>query len=169
MNAIEKAEKGVSKFSIGKSMLGFGIGAAFTALPAFTTPGGIPEKAKAVGGGLAGVAGWELGSKAGMALGAAMGSVVPGLGTAIGAAVGYIGGGILGAVGAEQAFNALADIPDNMVKSVRDKRKLNWVGDQTAFMTQSAHTMRQQSLQAMNRGMTTARSMLGREGAMIHQ
>jgi len=29
--------------------------------------------------------------------------------------------------------------------------------------------MRQQSLQAMNRGMMNARSMLGREGVMLHQ
>lgn len=167
--ALSKAEQGTTKAGLMKRIGGVGLGAAFALMPAFTTPGGLPEKGRAVAGGLAGVAGWEVGSKFGMGLGAAIGSVIPGLGTAIGAGVGYIAGGLAGAIGFDEGAQALMRIPDNMVEEERKKRRLNWRGDQTAFMTRSAHTMRQQSLQAMNRGMNNARSMLGREGVFLHQ
>jgi hypothetical protein len=167
--ALAKAEKGSGKVGMLKRAGQFGLGAAFVAVPMFTTPGGLQEKARATAGGLAGYAGWELGSKAGMGIGAAVGSIIPGLGTTIGGAVGYIAGGFAGAIGADEGFQALSRIPDRMVEGERARRNLNWRGDPTAFMTRQAHTMRQQSLQAMNRGQMTARSMLGREGVMLHQ
>lgn len=174
---LQKAETSGSKMGILKRVGGAGMMAGFALLPAFTTPGGVSEKGRAVAGGLAGIVGWEIGTKAGMGTGAiiggAIGSIIPGFGTAIGAAiggaVGYVAGGLGGAIAFDEGTQALMRIPDNMVERERQRRNLNWRGDQTAFMTQSAHTMRQQSLQAMNRGMMTSRSLLGREGVFLHQ
>jgi len=168
--ALSKAEQGTTKMGLAKRVGGFALGGAFALLPAFITPGGLPEKGRAVAGGLAGLAGWEVGSKAGMGVGAAIGMMIPIPGmAAVGGALGYVAGGFLGAIGADEGTQALMRIPDNMVERERKRRNLNWRGDQTAFMTRSAHTMRQQSLQAMNRGMNNARSMLGREGVFLHQ
>lgn len=170
--AIEKASaaSGPSKFHIGKFAGRVGIAAAFTALPALTTPGSGADKARAAAGGLVGQVGWELGSRAGMSVGAGIGSaILPGIGTAIGAAAGFIIGGMAGAVGFDEGFQALTRIPDRMVEKERARRNLNWKNDMSAFQTQRASTMRQLSLQAMNRGQMSARSMLGREGMMLHQ
>lgn len=172
--ALKKAKAGEVQKSLGRRIAGgalkTGIGAAFVALPAFTTPGGIPEKTRAVVGGAASLLGWEAGSKVGMGIGAAAGSaILPGIGTAIGGALGYIGGGILGAMGVDEGVQALMKIPDNMVERERKRRHLDWVGNMDAFNTQSAATMRQMSLQAMNRGMATARSAMGREAVMFHR
>jgi len=168
-NQIKKAETKSAKFALGGRVARFGLGLGMVGIPAFATPGGIQEKGKAVAASLVGQVGWELGSKAGMGIGAALGSVIPGLGTAIGAGVGFLAGGFLGAYGAEEAAYGVMGVSDRMVERERSRRRLNWKGDTTAFMTRSAHTMRQQSLQAMNRGQMTARSMLGREGVMLHQ
>lgn len=151
------------------SVMGKALPVGFLALPAFMTPGGAKEKGRAVFGGAASYLGWAAGSKLGMATGAALGSVIPGFGTAIGAGVGYLVGGMAGAIGVDEGVQALSRIPDRMVQRERDRRALNWVGDQSAFQTQSASTMRQQSLMAMSRGMMNARSALGREGMMMHQ
>jgi hypothetical protein len=164
--AIKKASSGFSKLGMLGRIGGAGLMGAFIALPAFITPGSGAEKARAVVGGLAG---WTLGAKAGMGLGAAIGSIVPGVGTAIGAVVGGLAGGIAGAIGFYEGFQALSRIPDRMVDRERARRKLDWVGDKRAFQTQRASTMRQQSMEMMNRGMMSARSMLGREGVMLHQ
>jgi hypothetical protein len=152
-----------------KGAIGKALPVGFLALPAFTTPGTAKEKGRAVVGGAAGYLGWEAGSKLGMAAGAAIGSAVPGVGNVLGAAVGYLVGGFAGAIGADEGTQALTRVPDRLIQRERDRRKLDWVGDQTAFMTQSAATMRQQSLLAMNRGLMNARSALGRESIMMHQ
>ena len=168
--ALNKAKAGEPKMKIAARVGRLALGVGFVAMPFFTTPGGVPEKARGVAGGLAGLAGWEIGSKIGMATGAAIGTaILPGVGTAIGAGVGWLAGGLAGAAGLEDVFHGTIGIADRMVDRERARRRLNWHGDQTAFMTQNAHTMRQQSLQAMNRGMMNARSMLGREGVMLHQ
>lgn len=166
VNALEKAKttsqgsKSLSRTLFGGA-LKVGMGTAFVALPAFTTPGGISEKGRAVAGGLAGWAGWS----AGATLGAAIGSVIP----VIGAPIGALAGGLAASIGADEGMRALLTIPDNMVERERKRRNLNWVGNQDAFNTRSAATMRQMSLQAMNRGMATGRSALGREAVMFHR
>jgi hypothetical protein len=183
--AMQKAKSGKSIMKLGGRLAGGALSVGFAAMPLFTTPGGISEKARAVGGGIAGMVGIAVGAKVGMATGAAIGgaigatvgSIVPGVGTAIGGiigagigtAVGWVAGGFVGSELFEGAYHAALAIPDRMVDRERARRNLNWKNDTAAFTTQSAHTMRQQSLQAMNRGMMSSRSMLGREGVMLHQ
>jgi hypothetical protein len=172
MESLKKASASAgagTKTGLLSRVAGAGLMTAFIAMPAFTTPGSPKEKARAVAGGAAGFAGWEIGSKVGMGAGAAIGSLIPVVGTAIGAGVGYLAGGLLGAIGADEGFRSLSRIPDRMVERERSRRGLNWVNNQTAFMTQGAHTMRQQSLQAMNRGLMNSRSILGREGVMLQK
>ncbi len=168
--AIEKASKGSSKASLLKATSSFGLGAAFIALPAFTTPGSGKEKARAVAGGAVSFAGVGIGSKIGAGVFGAIGTLIlPGPGTIAGAAIGTVIGGLGGAIGFDEGFQALTRIPDRMVEGERARRNLSWKNDMTAFQTRRASTMRQLSLQAMNRGQMTARSMLGREGIMLHQ
>jgi hypothetical protein len=167
--ALEKAKKGSSKLGMLGRTAGLGLGAAFTMLPAFLTPGSGQEKARAVVGGAAGLGGWFLGAKAGASVGGALGSVVPGLGTAVGTIIGAAVGAFAGSIAADEGFQGLSRIPDRMVERERSRRKLDWVGDKRAFQTERASTMRQQSMQMMNKGMMSARSMLGREGVMLHQ
>jgi len=161
-NAIAKASKGPGKVSALRSAARVGVGAALIGLPAVLTPGSGQEKARAATGGLVGQVGWEIGSRVGMSIGSA---ILPGVGTAIGA----IAGGLMGAISSDEGFQALSRIPDRMVERERSKRNLNWTNDMSAFQTRKASTMRQQSLQAMNRGQMSSRSMLGREGVMLHQ
>jgi len=153
----------------GKAVGGTVLAGAFAVIPMFTTQGTLYDKTKATIGELGFHGGGLVGAKIGMGFGAAVGSAVPFVGTAIGAAVGavvgYVAGGMATQLGITKAFS----MADAAVDRERNKRQMNWVGNQTAFMTQGAHTMRQQSLQAMNRGMMSARSMLGREGMMLHQ
>jgi hypothetical protein len=167
--ALQRAESGPAKTGFFGGITGLGVRGAFAALPAFTTEGGVYEKGMAVAGGAAAVVGWDVGMKVGMGVGAAVGSVVPFAGTAIGAGVGALVGAFAGSMLAEEGFRAAAEIPTRMVEETRKRRGLNWVGDTSAFNTQKAYTMRQQSLQAMNRGMMNSRSVLGREAMMIHQ
>jgi hypothetical protein len=172
INALKKAQIGAGKTSgLLKKAKGLGLGAAFFALPAFTTPGGIEEKVRsAVTSGIGGGLGWHVGGKLGMSSGAAIGTaILPGIGSAIGAAAGYIAGAFGGAMAAESASDYVSRLPDKLVERERSKRNLNWVHDQSAFLTKNAYTMRQQSLAAMNRGMMTTRSIMGREGAVLHQ
>jgi hypothetical protein len=170
--ALSKAKSGAGKGGRGivGGVFGAGLGAAFIAMPAFTTPGGISEKTRAVVGGTASLAGWAVGSKVGMGIGAAAGfALLPGIGTAVGGALGWAAGGLLGAIGVDEGVQSLMKIPDNMVERERKRHHLDWAGNMDAFNTQSAATMRQMSLQAMNRGMATARSALGREAVMFHR
>jgi len=178
--ALVSAEQGAAKAGmLGKlgKVAGPAMSAAFVVAPAFTTPGGPYEKGKAMISGAAGLVGFEIGSKAGLgagaaagaALGAFLGPVGAVAGGLIGGAVGFFGGGLAGSAALSGATDATFATADQAVQNERNRRQLGWVGDQTAFMTEGAHTMRQQSLQAMNRGMMSARSMLGKEGMMLHQ
>ena len=180
--ALEKAKTSKSLLrGKGRLLQGAMIG-AFVAMPLFTTPGDIIDKTRAFGGGLAFQGGMAVGSFVGKAvgssvaagLGAAIGTaLLPGLGTGLGAlagkGIGWLVGGYAGGALAQGAYEGTLGVMDRAVDRERARRNLNWKHDQTAFMTQGAHTMRQQSLQAMNRGMMNARSMLGREGVMLHQ
>ena len=173
--AIGKAEKAAMQTS--KGMLGTVLGAAAGAMTigtalyeAYNTEGGTYEQAKAGISTIAGyTVGWGIGMKAGMGIGAAVGSIVPFVGTAIGAGIGALVGGFAGDHFTRAAIKGVTGVTDKMVESERRRRGLNWVGDKSAFQTQRAYTMRQQSLQAMNRGMMNSRSMLGREAMMVHQ
>jgi hypothetical protein len=167
-DAVSKARKAPPP----KSGLRFGGAAlmgAMLILPAFLTEGSGKEKARAVTSGAGMFAGWEVGSKAGMGIGAAVGSIVPGIGSAIGAAVGYLGGGLIGGFAGEELTDTLTRIPDRMVEKERSRRNLDWGGHTAAFQTRRAHTMRQQSLAAMNRGQMSARSLLGQEATFVHR
>jgi hypothetical protein len=164
--AIDKAKLGAGK---ARGMLGrlagaggLALGAGFIALPAFITPGGPAERARAVAGGIAGYAGWSVGAKLGL-----------GIGTAIAGPIGGVIGGIVGAFGgsmlADDATQSILRIPDRLVDRERSRRRLDWVGDKSAFQTERASTMRARSMEMMNRGMMTSRSLLGREAVMLHQ
>ena len=169
-SAIQKAKmSGTVKSSLTKRVLGKSLGIGMVGLPMFLTEGSLQDKARATAGGVAGLAGWSVGSKVGMGTGAAIGSMIPVVGTGIGAAIGWVAGGFLGAIGADEGFQSLTRIPDRMVERERGKRKLDWVQDTSAFMTEGAHTMRQRSVQAMNRGLMNSRSLLGKEAVMIHR
>lgn len=164
--ALEKAQRHSTKGVTARGVLGkVGMGAVgigFLALPAFMTPGGIPEKARATVGGAASFVGWKVGARVGLGIGSAIGGPLGGIiGTGVGA--------LAGAIGVDEGVQALMKIPDNLVERERKRRNLNWVGDKGAFQTQNAHTMRQMSLQAMNHGMATARSAMGREAVMFHR
>jgi hypothetical protein len=150
-------------------MFGGALGAGFVAMPFFTTEGGLNEKARATASGAAGLGGFIGGAKVGLGVGAAVGSVVPGLGNAVGAGVGWLVGGLLGSIAAEEGTRGIMSLTDGLVERERSRRKLNWVHSTAAFDTQKAHTMRQMSLQAMNTGQATARSILGRESIFIHR
>ena len=159
--SLTKAEQGVQKAGWKGKLLGVGM-VATVALPMFTTPGSMYDKTKAS----VSMLGWDIGAAVGMKLGAGVGAAIGGpVGAVLGASAGYLAGGLTVSLGIDKAFNAA----DAAIDRERNKRQMNWVGNQAAFMTQGAHTMRQQSLQAMNRGMMSARSMLGREGMMLHQ
>jgi len=168
--SITKAEQGIAKAGVLGKVAGVAFNGVFAVLPAFTTPGGVNEKARAVGAGITGLGGFAVGAKLGMGVGASIGAFIPLPGmTALGGAIGGLVGGFGAMIGVEEAFHAVLGIPDRMVERERAKGRLNWINDSSAFQTQKAHTMRQQSLQSMNRGMTTSRSLLGREGVHLHQ
>lgn len=159
--ALDTARKGSGKVGMLGRVAGVGMGVGFTALIAYSTPGSGKEKARAAAGSIVGMAGFTLGAKLGATAGVPFGPV----GMFIGAAIGALGG----ALGVDEGFQALTRIPDKLVERERSRRKLDWVGDKRAFQTERAATMRQQSMQMMNSGMMSARSMLGREGVMLHQ
>lgn len=169
-SALEKAKiAGTSKLGMLGRVGGLAAGSVFTMLPAFTTPGSGKEKARAVVSAGAGALAWTTGANFGMGTGAAIGSAIPGIGTAIGAVVGYAVGGMAAALSVEGLVDAATRVPDRLVERERSRRKLDWVGDRSAFQTDKAATMRARSMEMMNRGMMSARSMLGREAVMLHQ
>lgn len=168
--AAEAARSPVKAPKVGMGLGGGALMGAMVLAPAFMTEGPIREKARAVTSGIGMFAGWEVGSKVGMATGAAIGTaVLPGVGTAIGAVVGYVAGGLTGSFAGEEVTDALTRVPDRMVERERSRRKFDWGMHTAAFQTQRAHTMRQQSLAAMNRGQMSARSLLGQEAVFIHR
>jgi hypothetical protein len=170
--AIEKMTKTGAKRSVGGMLMkaaGPAATVGFAAHAAFTEEGTASDKVGAGLGMLAGGAGWMVGSKVGAGVGAAVGSVVPVVGTAVGAAAGYLVGGMLGFTGVDAAVREVAGIPQRLVDREKSRRRLNWGTPNPAFYTRQASTMRQLSLQAMNRGHMTSRSALGQEGMFFHQ
>lgn len=168
------------------AMAGPAMMAGFVAMPAFTTEGGFEEKSTAVGAGIAGFAGWEIGSKVGVSIGAsggaALGAKIAGtigttfgpIGTAIGAGVGalvgYIAGGFMGSeAGHRGVYGAKGWLDSIADKGKRMRTQQGWYRDTSAFDTRKALTMRQSSLQMMNQGLMSARSGMGHEGVMIHR
>ena len=157
--------------AFGGKMLGGGLMAGMmVGMPMYSTPGGVAEKGRAGVKGIAEWVGWEAGAVLGTALGGAAG-VAAGGGAAgiLLTGVGMIAGGLGASLLVGAAFEGVTHITDKLVDREQDRRRLNWKGDTAAFSTQKASTMRQQSLGAMNRGLTTARSAMGREGVMLHQ
>lgn len=171
--AIRAGARGAPRGTASK-LLGLGLMGGLVAAPFFTTEGDIPERTRAATVGAVGFfAGWHVGSKVGMGLGAAAGSFIPvlgqiGIGGAVGGAVGWLAGGIIGDIVAGSVAEAVTRIPDNLVESERRKRRLDWGAHSATFHTQRSHTMRQQSLQMMNRGMMSGRSLMGREAMFVH-
>jgi len=153
--------------------LGLAAGVGFVAhsgYSAYAAGGTKADVAKAMGAEMAGAAGSAIGLKIGASAGAFYGGLVGGApGMAIGAGVGWLAG-MMGGYGiGASAFMNTVGLSEGLVDRHRSKRAFNWVGSTEAFDTQKSHTMRQQSLQLMNRGMMTARSALGREAVMLHQ
>jgi len=146
-------------------------GAAIFAVPAMMEEGsGVEKTERGLAAIVSGTVGWHAGASAGAVAGAALGgTILPGIGHALGAVVGYLGGGMLGFeatdAGAREAFS----VPRRLVERERKRRKMDWGTPNPAFYTRQAATMRQVSLQAMNRGMMTSRSALGQEGLWLHQ
>jgi len=174
-DTIKKAElagktgKGMFKGMVGK-MGGPALNAAFVAYEAYNTPGGATEKSRAAATAGVSFVGFGVGMKVGFASGVTAGVAIGGpVGGVIGGVVGGLGGGIVGGLLAEKGMGGIFSATDNMVERERARRTLDWRRDQSAFNTQKAYTMRQQSLQMMNRGMMNARSILGREAVMLHQ
>ena len=166
--AIRDVTKGKPK-PMASGLLGLGVTAGIIGVMGATAQGGIHEKARAATAAIGGEIGWFAGAKAGMGIGAAVGSFLPVVGTAVGAAVGYIGGGLLGYAAGSEATDFLTRLPDRLVDKERSRRGLEWGNNIAAFQTRKAHTMRQQSLAAMNRGQMSARSLLGQEAVFVHR
>lgn len=159
--ALEKAKGGITKGGIAGRLLGPAVAIGYGAYSVATTEG-TAQKAEAGLGYAAGTIGWVAGAKVGAAAGAAVAGP-------LGAAVGALAGGMVGWTGAEEGVKAVASIPRRLAEREREKRQLSWGVPNAAFYTRQASTMRQVSLQAMNRGMTTARSALGQEAMFLHK
>jgi len=162
---IEKFEKQApKKFSVmgmaGKA-LGPGFAAAYTGFAAATGGQGAGNKLQGGIKGAAGMLGGEFGMYAGLMIGATIGGLPA-------VALGMIGGGIAGTLLAEGVTGATFDKMNEWADKGKNQRKLEWVQNSTAFNTQKAYTMRQQSLSMMNRGQNTARSLMGKEAVMLH-
>jgi hypothetical protein len=175
INALQKVEEsemmslGTKKSVFGKvgNVIGKGLShsifsAGFYGYTFATTPGSLAEKSKATVSEVVGMQAFRVGMAAGAAVGTA---ILPGIGTVVGGLVGGFGAQIAASSATQFVFNTT----DRMIQKERDRRNLNWAGDTSAFNTEAAYTMRQRSLSAMNRGMSTARSALGREAIMVHQ
>jgi len=159
-------QKGVSfKRFLGGPALALG----FSAYTGATMQGSTAQRLGAAAGQITGLAGWEVGSKVGTSLGAVAGSVLGPVGTVVGAGVGYLAGGLAGFEAIDWVTRQGFGAADRLVDRARDRRKMSWGNPNPAFYTRQAATMRQVSLQAMNRGMMTARSALGHEGVFLHQ
>ena len=142
----------------------------FMAYTAYSTKGTAYDKTKATLGVAGSFAAWGPGMHAGMAIGGAIGALVPIPGAGI---VGALAGAAVGGLAASAAGQAITEATIGSLNSIAERGKRrrvsNWVGDTSTFHTQKAATMRQASLQMMNNGMMTARNALGNEGIMFHQ
>lgn len=159
----------ITKGGVASKAFGPALGIGFAAHTMISTEGGVAEKAEAGIGFAAGTLGWIPGAKIGAGVGAAVGTFAGPLGTIVGAGVGALAGGMLGWTGAEEGVKFAASVPRRLVEREREKRQMGWGTPNAAFYTRQAATMRQVSLQAMNRGMTTARSAMGREAMFLHK
>ena len=134
------------------------------------TEGGPGQKIRAGGAAVAGVAGWEVGGRAGALAGAKLGTALGPVGTAVGGLAGYFVGAFAGSEIGRTLGAGVYDALDSVASVGRRTRAVsNWVGDMSAFRTEKAATMRQMSMQMMNTGMMTARNALGHEGLILHQ
>jgi hypothetical protein len=75
-------------------------------------------------------------------------------------------------MGVSSAGYAAYGFANRLVDNERRRRGIEWngwAGQTQVFNTQKAATMRQRSLEAMNRGMMNARSAMGREASFMHR
>jgi hypothetical protein len=163
-SALEDIKKGRAKGRAigGGGLLGFGITAGVVAASGVMTEGSMQEKARAMTSAVGMEVGFAAGSKVGLGIGAAIGGPVGGV-------VGFLAGGMIGGIAGGELTDAITRIPDKMVDAQRQSRGLDWGQHTAAFQTQRAHTMRQRSLAAMNRGEMSARSLLGQEALFVHR
>jgi hypothetical protein len=137
-----------------------------------STEGGLGNKTFAAGTELgASAVGWGAGL-AGAKIGGAIGSAFGPVGTVVGGGIGLLAGALGGYTVASSAAYSAYDFADRMVENQKRKRGLEWnewAGQTQAFNTQRAVTMRQRSLEAMNRGMMNSRSLMGREAGFMHR
>jgi hypothetical protein len=118
--------------------------------------------------------GGAVGGIGGFAIGAGIGSIIPGAGTIIGGLIGA-GIGIAGAIGGEAIGGALAKGPARqlglgaraIVKTARAVDRIQFGGN---FVdSRAAHTMRQRAVQEMSGSMLNARQFLGNEAIFLHE
>lgn len=154
----------------GVANVGFGL------YSAYSVPGSLTDVNTWADRGVAGVSGvasgvaFGVGMKAGALVGGTIGSLIlPG----VGSAAGIIAGGLVGGLGAsmltESGINVAYNFANNLVDKERARRKFDWVGNKAMFQTEKAYTMRQMSLAAMNNGMSSPRSLLGKESIFVHR
>jgi hypothetical protein len=132
---------------------------------AVNSQGSAGDRSFATGTALASNLGAWGGAKAGALIGAAVGGP-------IGGAVGFLAGGLAGYTGVSTVAYKGYDFANRLVENERRRRGVEWSewGGQTqVFNTQRSATMRQRSLEAMNRGMMNARSLMGREAGFMHR
>lgn len=166
---IGKMEKmGLAKSSAMRSaaggVMGAGMGIGFIAMPAFMEQGGPAAKSKAVLEGIGSQVGWSAGAFGGRVAGAALGG-----GATLGVAsiLGGIGGSIIGGAVISGGIAFAEHLQD--LGSRNRIHGWKWAQNNPAFNTKRAATMRAQSLEQMNRGQMSSRSLLGKEAHMIHQ
>ena len=147
---------------------GTAIGMKFGALPAFMALGayeGFQEGGitGAVGGAAKSVAEWGIFRGATAALGAAFkGTAIGGVGSAIGTVgLGPLALAAAAGYGTYKAVQGLAEYG-------RTQRKMEFHGDMQAFQTRAAYTMRQRSVQEIQRSHTNGRTVLGNEASYMH-
>jgi hypothetical protein len=141
--AIKQAKGHTSSFK--SKLVAPGLSAAYVLMSMATTEGDIVEKGRA--GAVAAIS--EVGFFAGSLFGPA--------------------GAMAGSILFGSAAEATIGHADKIVDSERKKRGLDWGVNTAPFQTARAHTMRQQSLQLMNRGQMSARSLLGQEAVFVHK
>lgn len=130
---------------------GIGLGIGQFALPAIFTEGGPLERGKAALRGAPSSAAW----------------------IASDIAVNALGGGLLrstvaGFIASEAASLGVDFIEHLQGIGSRGRGQQNW-GMSSSFYSRKAYTMRQQSLEAMNRGQMSARNLMGQEASILHQ
>jgi len=149
-------------------IVGAGIGYKFGMIPAFMAMGAIQGFQEggiggAVGGAAKSVAEWGLfrGATAALSL-AFKGTAIGGIGTAIGTiGLGPLALAAAAGYGVYKASQALAEYG-------RDQTRMEFQGDMQAFQTQAAYTMRQRSVQEIQRSHTNGRTVLGNEASYMH-